>query len=113
VSFVIPTITYPNTYDAIFPYVDTGMMNDEVGNPFCAQCSFRPWATKGEATEATVTVVRSDYTTEKVTATLIDGRWVAATSLQPGDSFFIGAGDVRDVYGERNASGSSVVSIPL
>lgn len=54
-----------------------------------------------------MTVTRADGTVEQVPATLVDGRWTAATALAQGDLATVLPGDVVDTYGEVN--GQSIV----
>lgn len=110
VSFKVNS-TYPNTYDSDFRYVTAGSMNDDLGKPFCPQCSFRPWASEGTVVSALVTVVRADGSTEKVPAQLgTDGRWHAAVVLGEGDQAYVADGDVLDNYGETNGSPSDFIT---
>ena len=113
VSFTVSS-GYPQTYESAFPYVSVQMLGeageDAVNDPFCATCSFRPWATSGTVRSATVTVVRADGSTQLVPAQLSDGRWIAKTNLGPGDSAFVAAGDVVDNYGEVNSNASTQIA---
>ncbi len=116
VSFTVDPILYPHTYESVFPYIkDSGdtpqgdgvIKNDELGQPFCTTCTFRPWASGGEVETATVTVERADSTTETIAATKgEDGSWHADTDLFEGDRAYVAEGGVVDNYGERNAARS-------
>ena len=66
----------------------------------------------GEMSEfsATVTVVRAGGGTETVAAALVNGRWVAPVSLQPGDRAFVATGGVQDTWGEINGAPSASVT---
>jgi hypothetical protein len=110
VSFVVPTVAYPQTYESVFPYVGVEMKSDEVGREFCTTCSFRPWASTADVVSATVTVVRKNGKRELHQARFVDGRWVAATKLKAGESAFVDAGGVRDSNGETNGSPSASVA---
>jgi Neutral/alkaline non-lysosomal ceramidase, N-terminal len=112
--------SYPLTYDSVFPaYVrvhmqretDRGELRPEEIRTWCDTCSFRPWATSGTVTSATVTITRVDGTVELVPASLVDGTWVAPVALQPGDTAFVDAGGVVDNYGEVNGAPSATVSL--
>jgi Neutral/alkaline non-lysosomal ceramidase, N-terminal len=76
---------------------------------YCFTCSFRPWADVGDAASATVTIVRRNGKADAVPATRQGGRWVTAERLKAGESAFVGAGCVRDEWGNHNGSPSSVV----
>jgi hypothetical protein len=110
VSFVVPTIVYPETYESPFRYVGKVMQTDNFGRPFCMQCSFRPWALGSEVESATVTVVRKNGKLEYHEAELIDGRWVADTKLKLGETAYVDAGDVVDEYGETNGERSTTLA---
>ena len=74
---------------------------------FCFTCSFRPWADTGDATRATVTVVRADGSTERVAASESppgSGHFVADRSLTAGETPVVLAGDVCDVFGDSNGA---------
>ena len=110
VSFVVPTIAYPQTYESVFRYVGVEMKGDEVGREFCTTCSFRPWASTADVVSATVRVVRKNGKLESHEAELIDGRWVAPTKLKVGETAFVDAGGVVDGYGETNGAPSASVA---
>ena len=110
VSFVVPPIVYPQTYESLFRYVGVEIKGDEVGKEFCTTCSFRPWALGSEVESATVTVVRKNGKLEYHEAELIDGRWVAATKLKLGETAFVDAGGVVDGYGETNDERSTTLA---
>jgi len=109
VSFVIPKIVYPETYESPFRYISKVIENDNLGHPFCTTCSFRAWAVTGDVVSATVTVVRKNGMLEHHEAELIDGRWVADTKLKLGESAYVAAGGVVDEYGETNGQPSAVL----
>jgi hypothetical protein len=98
-SFVVPAIRYPRSYDSSFRTI-----GDDGRATICRTCSFRPWAATAEVTSATVTVTRASGAVERVAATLVDGRWTAATALQPGDRAVVAPGDVLDGNGEVNGA---------
>jgi hypothetical protein len=110
VSFLASS-KYPQTYQSEFPYVKVSTKTDEVGQPFCVTCSFRPWAQSGEVVSATLTVVSRTGRETKVPATLIDGRWVASVKMTPALSAYVAAGDVVDEYGETNKTASAAVRL--
>jgi len=98
VSFVIPPIVYPRSYES--PFFVIGDDEDEVN---CETCSFRAWARDAEVEHVQVTVTRADDTVETVPATLSSGRWFAETDLQSGDIARLAPGDIIDAHGEINA----------
>ena len=110
VSFVVPTIVYPETYESPFRYVGKVMQSDNFGRPFCMQCSFRPWALGSEVESATVTVVRKNGKLEYHEAELIGERWVADTRLKLGETAYVDAGGVVDEYGETNGERSATLA---
>ena len=110
VSFVVPPIVYPQTYESLFRYVGVEIKGDEVGKEFCTTCSFRPWALGSEVESATVTVVRKNGKLEYHEAELIDGRWVADTKLKLGEKAYVDAGGVIDGYGETNGERSTTLA---
>ena len=102
---------YPRTYESVFPYVGVEMKDDEVGQPFCTTCSFRPWASSGDVASATVTVVsRNGRRVTEVPAQKVDGRWVANVKINPSERAYVAAGDAVDEYGETNGADSASVS---
>lgn len=106
VSFVVDPIAYPRTYQSVFPYV-----RDDGDQRLCKTCSFRPWASTGEAVSVTVKVIDDSDTMLRTTqATLGAGRWTAATALQPGEWALIDQGDVRDTWGETNGLPYSIAA---
>jgi hypothetical protein len=111
VTFDVPAYTYPKSYEAEFPYISTATANDNVGQPFCPTCSFRPWTTAAGIVErAHVTIERKNGSTERVAATRTsDGHWTAPMKLYTGDRAYVAAGDVVDSYGETNGEPSTVV----
>lgn len=103
VSFVVPTIAYPRTYASPFRFV-----RDDGSTKLCKACSFRPWASSGTVASATVTVEREGGAVEQIAATLVAGRWVAATNLGAGDSAAVARGGVVDTFGEINGSAVTI-----
>ena len=120
VSFSVDPIQYPTSYATDFGYIQTSgttpqgdgvIKHDEFGQPFCATCTFRPWASTSEVKTATVTVVRKDGSSQKVDATKgSDGRYHAPANLYEGDKAFVDKGGVVDSNGETNGTGSSEVT---
>ena len=120
VSFAIADSTYPRTWsdrdtDAEQAALDAQATppvfrtirddkNDGGSSKLCRTCSFRPWAEAGTPVSAVVTVTRADGTIEQVPASLVDGRWVADTTLLAGDTAVVAAGAVRDSSGETNGT---------
>jgi hypothetical protein len=107
VSFVVPPITYPRTYAST---AAPKFIKDDGRTDVCKTCSFRPWASTGTVASATVTVVRAAGGTEAVPASLVNGRWVASTALQPGDHAVVAMGGVQDTWGEINGAPSAAVT---
>jgi hypothetical protein len=105
VSFAFAPIAYPRSYSSPFRYIQDN------GNPrICDQCSFRPWARKGFEKSAKVTVVRANNTQQVLNATLVNGRWKAATKLLPGDRAFVAVGGLRDNNNETNRAALPLAS---
>ena len=77
---------------------------------YCFACSFRPWADTGNAVKAVVTVVHLDGSKERIRATQQGDRWVVTKQLAPGESAYVGAGDVKDAFGNANGAPTSTVS---
>ena len=99
VSFVVDPIAYPRTYSSQFRYIQ-----DDGNQTLCKTCTFRPWARTGTVATATVHVVRAGNGFD-LAASLVSGRWVAAT--QPGDVVTIEPGGIVDDFGETNGAGAS------
>ena len=106
VSFVVPPIAYPRTYTST---AAPKFIKDDKRADVCKTCSFRPWASTAPVASAVVTVIRASGTVQEVPASLVAGRWIASTALQPGDSASVGAGGVRDTWGEINGAPSATV----
>ena len=112
VSFSVPDSRYPRTWSDRLQGTAEGApfrtirddKNNNGSSAFCRTCSFRPWAEASAAVSAVVTVTRADASVEQVPAALVDGRWVADTSLLPGDTAAVAVGGVRDAYGETNGT---------
>jgi hypothetical protein len=96
-SFVVPAVAYPRTYASAFRTI-----RDDGRETICRTCTFRPWAATADVVSATVTVQRAGGAVEQVPATLVDGRWTAATALAPGDRAVVAPGGVRDAGGNTN-----------
>ncbi|HYD09327.1 MAG TPA: neutral/alkaline non-lysosomal ceramidase N-terminal domain-containing protein, partial [Acidimicrobiales bacterium] len=103
VSFVVDPIRYPRTYESAFAVV-----GDDGDTTLCRTCSFRPWATTGEAASATVAVLDGDVVRRTVTASLVDGRWVARTKLRQDERAVLAPGAVVDGWGETNGDTWSI-----
>jgi hypothetical protein len=97
VSFDFAPINYPRSYASPFRFIQ-----DNGNARICDQCSFRPWARKGVATKATVTVRRKSGAIQTYPATLVGGRWKANTVLLVGDRASIAPGGLRDNNNETN-----------
>jgi hypothetical protein len=118
----IGPIDYPDSYDhgeggplprfiRHFPEIrrDPAAPNDySRAETFCFDCSFRPWIDFGDAAEALVAVT-GPRGTERVPATLVDGRWRTSRALAPGESARVGQGCVKDAFGNYNGAASSGV----
>lgn len=102
VSFVVDPIRYPRSYPAGSPF---RYVADDGDPALCRTCSFRPWAATGEVASATVVV--GD---RAVAATFVDGRWIAATALQPNEVAVIERGGIVDRWGEINGTRYEVVA---
>jgi hypothetical protein len=97
VSFDFAPVVYPRSYSSPFKFVQ-----DNGDQRICDQCSFRPWARKGVAKSAVVTVRRKSGTVQTFAATLTNGHYKAATKLLTGDQAFIAPGGLRDNNNETN-----------
>ena len=106
-SFVVPPITYPRTYTST---AAPKFIKDDHRTDVCKTCSFRPWASTAAVASAVVTVVRASGAVQQVSASLVGGRWVASTALQPGDRAFVGVAGVHDTWGEINGAPSATVT---
>ncbi|HZP11166.1 MAG TPA: neutral/alkaline non-lysosomal ceramidase N-terminal domain-containing protein [Nevskiaceae bacterium] len=97
VSFDFAPVVYPRSYSSPFKFIQDN------GDPrICDQCTFRPWAKKGVAKSAVVTVKRANGTLQTFAASLSNGHWKAATKLLSGDQAFIAPGGLRDNNNETN-----------
>jgi hypothetical protein len=106
----IGPIDYPDSYasPARFVGVDwTGVRGPSGIEWYCDTCSFRPWIDFGEAERATFTFVAADGSEREVPAALEGGRWVAAEPLAAGERAVVGAGAVRDGFGNYNGRAAS------
>ena len=96
VSFEVPSIDYPASYDSVFPkYISTTV------DGFCEQCSFRPWATSGTLESAQITIVHADGGHSKRPADC-EGNTCTAP-VGPDETAYIAQGDIVDNYGETNS----------
>ena len=112
-------IDYPNSYDAprkaAFIRENRVEMTDTKGpnagqvTYFCFTCSFRPWLDFGNASEATVTVVKATGKAKTVPAFERDGRWVTSYALRRGEQAYVAVGGVVDAWGNSNGSASGRV----
>ncbi|MGH2792956.1 MAG: neutral/alkaline non-lysosomal ceramidase N-terminal domain-containing protein [Actinomycetota bacterium] len=91
--------TYPRSYHSSFAYIA-----DDGNAVLCKTCSFRPWASKAAIQAVVVRVLRSTGVSIDVPATLVDGRWIAATELDEGDVAMIMPGGIVDAFGGTNGS---------
>ena len=107
VSFVVPPIAYPRTYTST---AAPKFIKDDKRADVCKTCSFRPWASTASVASAVVTVVRASGAVQQVPAALVGGRWVASTTLQPGDSASVAVGGVHDTWGEINGAPGATVT---
>ena len=117
----IGPIDYPDTYDygANAPphprFIERNIRGVRDQNGFqwyCDECSFRPWLDEGDAQTATVSVVSPAGRVERVPAVRNGDRWRTTRALRSGESAIVGAGCVRDAYGNYNGSPSSAVGGP-
>ena len=105
VSFAAGPIDYPDSYASPFRLIKHEWQT-RVGQRYCTFCTFRPWADKGTFETARVTIG-----SREVDARLgADGRWRTTAELEPGQSAYIAAGDLRDEFGETNARPSATVT---
>ncbi|HUS24811.1 MAG TPA: hypothetical protein VM369_07670, partial [Candidatus Binatia bacterium] len=74
-------VSYPASYTSGFRFINAA----DAGKRICEQCTFRPWATGGDVTAATVRVVRAGGAVNFVPATRSGNRWLAPTALAAGD----------------------------
>jgi hypothetical protein len=107
VSFVVPPIDYPRSYDSVF-----GTIGDDRRTTICRTCSFRPWAQTADVASAVVTVTRADGGVEQVPAQLVDGRWMADTNLTAGDTATVEPRGIVDAYGNVNRDPSVLAVVP-
>jgi hypothetical protein len=107
VSFAVPPIAYPRTYTST---AAPKFIADDHRTDVCKTCSFRPWASTASVASAVVTVVRASGAVQHVSASLVNGRWVASTALQPGDRAFVDIAGVHDTWGEINGAPSANVT---
>ena len=115
----IGPIDYPDSYEvsrrARFIQEERVMMRD-ASDPnrvtwFCFTCSFRPWVDTGNASQATVTIVKPGGKTRTVPAFERGGRWVTDYTLRPREQAFVAAGGVLDRSGNLNGAASGLVPI--
>ncbi|HEX2232737.1 MAG TPA: hypothetical protein VHG69_05185 [Thermoleophilaceae bacterium] len=117
----IGPIDYPDSYDhgqdgplprfvRNFPEIrlEPGNTDPAAGETFCFDCSFRPWIDFGDASEAIVTVIGPGGS-ETVPASPARGRWRTSRALAPGESAVVGAGCVKDEFGNYNGAASQAV----
>jgi hypothetical protein len=112
----IGPIDYPDSYSSPARFIDerrTAVRDpDAPSDPtklewYCFTCTFRPWADTGRAVSAWITFVRADGTRKRVAATPTGDRWFARRKLLVGESAYVAAGDVVDLYGNVNGSDSA------
>ena len=116
----IGPIDYPDSYASPIPFIrnnrtftrDPAAPNDPTKLEwFCNTCTFRNWADTGRVTQVKVTIRRAAGGAVTSLATLgPDGRWHTAQTLLPGDTATVEIGNVRDEYGNFNATGSATVT---
>ena len=119
ITFDVDT-SYPKTYQSEFPYIRSGgktpggddvIKKDELGQPFCTTCSFRPWASSGTVASATVTIEHPSGKTETVPATCDGTSCRAQATIHPNDRVYVESGGVVDNYGEVNGDRSDAVVV--
>lgn len=95
VSFTVPEIRYPASYESDFAFIDDG----EAERHICRRCTFRPWARVGHLETVWVEIERAAGGLERVPATGEAGRFRADVPLEAGDQVRI---HLRDDDGNRN-----------
>jgi hypothetical protein len=106
VSFVVPPFAYPRSYQST---AAPAFVKDDNRTDVCKTCTFRPWASGAPVQSVKVLVTRKGGKRDTLTATLMNGRWVASAGLRRGDTAVVAAGGVRDAWGETNALASTVL----
>ena len=108
-------LDYPDTYTSPFPYIQPAREARDYGDPslveaFCLKCSFGPWADTGAVEQATVSWT-ADAASGSVPAARVGDRWVARIPAGA-QAVSVGAGQLRDAFGNLNGAPSAVVELP-
>jgi len=113
----IGPIDYPDSYESPARFIDdTREFYRDPDAPndadklewFCFHCSWRPWADEGDAETVKLTFT-GPAGTETVPARREGGRWVSERALADGEAAYVGAGCVKDPFGNFNGKASDVV----
>jgi hypothetical protein len=92
------------------PVIDPGHPTDPSQVEwFCDTCSFRPWLDSGDAQEATVTFVTKSGVRQVAAASEHGDRWITDSRVPSGGSAVVGAGCVKDAFGDFNGAPSAKV----
>jgi hypothetical protein len=114
----IGPIDYPDSYDSPVRFIhdqrtfvrDPAAPNDPSRYEwYCLDCTFRPWADFGDATDAKVMFVAPNGKVDEVAASEQGGRWVTDEPLRDRSVAVIGADCVHDAFGDRNGGPSAVI----
>jgi hypothetical protein len=110
-------IDYPDSYESPARFIDPAreFYRDPAApdDPdklewFCFACSWRPWADAGDADTVALTFT-GPAGSETVPARREGGRWVSDRVLADGEAAYVGAGCVKDEFGNFNGAASAVV----
>jgi hypothetical protein len=122
IALKLAPIDYPDSYGDVpgkprfIKHVRTFVRDPAAPNDprrfewFCNDCSFRPWADTGRATRAVVTFARGSRVVARVRGRRSGDRWLTRRHLRRGERAYVCTGDIRDQFGNRNASASLIVS---
>ncbi len=113
----IGPIDYPDSYESPARFIDdTRTFYRDPASPddpdllewFCFHCSWRPWADEGDAETVNLTFA-GPAGTETIPAHPEGDRWVSERALGDGEAAYVGAGCVKDPFGNFNGDPSAVV----
>jgi hypothetical protein len=120
VSAEIGPIDYPDSYAGRARFIrnqrtvirDPSAPSDPVKFEwYCFTCTFRPWADTGDVDAAWITILDPRGNKYRMRAKpRSDGRWYVTRKLRPREFAYVQAGDVRDDYGNYNATESAKLS---
>ena len=117
ISDEVGPIDYPDSYESPARFIDPAreFYRDPAApdDPdklewFCFACSWRPWADEGDA-DTVVLTFTGPAGSETVPARREGGRWVSDRVLADGEAAYVGAGCVKDEFGNFNGAASVVV----